>query len=174
MQRIKIEMKHRNMELYLRACEECAREDEGTFGGIAQTETLVRRHVHVVAVRVVHLRHTRVSIHHHHPATHKDHRATYVAVLEAAHVLGILVHGDFRAIEDGRLVHVVPDVQRRSAALVLAVRKLLRPPAKPQRECHVVNRHCAYTHHWRTRGSVKSGHALEPGQHQPTTTHTMD
>ena len=43
-------------------------------------------------------------------------------------MLGILVHGDLRPVEHGRLVHVVPHVEIHGTALVLVKGKLVRPP----------------------------------------------
>lgn len=43
-------------------------------------------------------------------------------------MLGILVHGDFRTVEDGWLVHIIPDEKIMRGALVLVEGKLVRPP----------------------------------------------
>ena len=55
-------------------------------------------------------------------------RVVDVAVLDRPHVQRVLRHRDLRAVEDRRLVHVVPDVQVRRGARVLRGGEVAGPP----------------------------------------------
>ena len=98
----------------LRPREEGARQHERPFAVVSLFDSSRRRRVIVHPERVVHL-----------------------PVLHVPVVNQVLLHRDLRAVEHGRLVHVVPYVQVFRAALVIFQRKLIRPPRPHRGRRHV-------------------------------------
>lgn len=61
----------------------------------------------------------------------------YISVLKVSHVFNIFMECDFRAVEDGGFVHVIPGEEIRSAALVVIIEELFGPPLSYLRVCKV-------------------------------------